>query len=441
MSNKILLIISREYITRVRKPSFWVLSLAAPILLGALIFVPIWLASMEGEQKVVAVLSELAELRPEEWDAYEGIVWVPVSGTLEGQQEDLKSNGYYALLHIPPNFLDEGAEAVLYAESGVSLDAKMNVRRVLQRKAEKLRLNRAGIDKATLQATKERIQLRTASTEKAEADDGTKTEGGVSPEAASGVGYFAAFLIYFFIFFFGAQVMRGVVEEKSSRIVEVIISSVRPFELMLGKIVGIGGVALTQFAIWVVLVFGIQIGISLMLGPETMAEANAANQMSQADTNETIAKTQAVMGALSSLNIPVIVGSLLFYFLGAYLFYGALFAAVGAISDTDTDTQQYSLPISLPLIISIMIAVYVIREPQGTLAFWTSIIPFTSPIVMMTRIPFGVPTWELLLSMALLIGGFLGATWLAGKIYRIGILWHGKKVSYSEIARWIRQKN
>lgn len=447
MTKKIILIIQREYLSRVKKRSFWIMSLIAPLMMGALIFVPIWLSTMEGEQKVVAVINALPELE-ESWEDYRGISWEPVAGNLEEQRDALPESDYYALLYIPQNFLEEGGEALLYVRESLSLETKMDIRRALQRKAEALRLQRAGIQTQTLKEAKKGISMQVASLKKKE-DQGDEEEsavsdGGVSPEAASGVGYFASFLIYFFVFFSGAQVMRGVVEEKSSRIVEVIISSVKPFELMMGKIVGIGGVVLTQLIIWAALLIAIQVGVSTFIDAETVAAANMPAEVAenaQLQTNDTVKKAEQVIDALGTLNFPLIIGSLFFYFIGAYLFYGSLFAAVGAASDSETDSQQMTLPISLPLIASIMMAIYVIREPQSALAFWSSIIPFTSPIVMMTRIPFGVPAWELILSMVILVLSFLATTWLAGKIYRIGILMYGKKVSYADLWRWIRQSN
>ncbi|MGF1533104.1 MAG: ABC transporter permease [Bernardetiaceae bacterium] len=417
MTNKILLIIAREYLTRVRKRSFLIASLLAPLLIGSIIVVPIWLSTLKGSEKVIGVLSELSELE-QGWPELESIVWQPLTGTLEEARSNLDADAYYAVLYIPADF-----SAQLYTKESVSLEVKRQVERSLQQKAEAMRLIKLGIESQTLAEVKSKVKVSIKRNQDSDANS--------SPEAASGVGYFASMLIYFFIFFFGAQVMRGVVEEKSSRIVEVIISSVRPFELMMGKIIGIGGVALTQFLIWAVLIIALQTALSWFISPEAIASANS-------EAAQTSTQIQGTLSALYTLNLPLIFGMLIFYFLTAYLFYGALFAMVGAVSDTDTDSQQLTLPISMPLIVSIMIAVYVIREPQSTLAVWSSLIPFTAPVVMMTRLPFGVPTWQLLLSMTIMVGSFLGATWAAAKIYRIGILMYGKKVSYKDLWRWLK---
>ncbi len=440
MNKKISLIIKREYLTRVRKPSFWLLSLLAPLFMGAIVFVPILLASIEGEQKVIAVLNQVEGLS-QEWKPRDGISWEFVSGELNTELEKLVQEDYYALVYVPENFLEKG-KAQIYGKKSVSISVKSDVRRELQSRTEELRLNRAGIDKTTLEEARTKIRIEVASVPNEKEAESGEAKGGVSPEAATVVGYFTAFVIYFFIFLFGAQVMRSVVEEKTNRIVEVIISSVKPFELMMGKIVGMGSVALTQFAIWTVMLIGIQIGLGTFVGAQKIQASQEVSAVeTPVATNEALQDAENILDALATLDFPVIIATLAFYFLAAYLFYGALFAAVGAASDNDTDTQQFMLPISLPLIAAIIMASYVIREPQGSIAFWGSMVPFTSPIIMMMRVPFGVPVWELLLSMAILTLSFIGSVWMAGKIYRIGILMYGKKVSYPELARWIMQKD
>ena len=259
--------------------------------------------------------------------------------------------------------------------------------------------------------------------------------------ASTAIGFFGAFLIYMFIFLYGVQIMQGVIEEKTNRIVEVLISSVKPFELMMGKIIGIALVGLTQFVIWLVLVgaFGTSIsGIilsNLHLNPDTVQAINhgtiqSGNEMS------------SFIYAMKNFNYVLILGMFLFYFLGGYLFYGALFAAVGSAVDNETDKQQFMLPITLPLVFGFVLAQSAVTaNPNSSLAFWLSIIPFTSPVTMMVRIPFGVPTWEIIVSMACMIGGFIFTVWLAARIYRIGILMYGKKPSYKEIWKWLFYKS
>jgi ABC-2 type transport system permease protein len=266
------------------------------------------------------------------------------------------------------------------------------------------------------------------------------------------LGMFAGILIYFFIFMFGAQVMRGVIEEKTSRIVEVIISSVKPFQLMMGKIVGVGLVGLTQFLLWVVLTFLIvtivtstispgdskkSVTEQMMMQKQGMNPAVSEAVSSQKDSGEGM---NAVMEAINSVDFPLMIGTFIFFFIVGYLLYAALFAAIGGAVDSEADTQQFMFPITIPLILSIVMAQYIIRDPDGPVAFWFSIFPLTSPVIMMIRIPFGVPYFQVVLSMVLLLLGFLGTTWLAAKIYRTGILMYGKKISYKELWKWIRYK-
>jgi ABC-2 type transport system permease protein len=268
------------------------------------------------------------------------------------------------------------------------------------------------------------------------------------------IGYIAGLLIYMFIFMYGVQVMRGVIEEKTNRIVEVIISSVKPFQLMLGKIIGIALVGVTQFVMWVILiVLFTWIGLTIITPDYSASGLMTPPQMEQAAPGQPIISDISVPAdestgqfhdmireTLESVNFLEIALVFLIYFLGGYLLYASLFAAVGSAVDNETDTQQFMFPITIPLILGIFVMANAIQNPDGSFAFWFSIIPFTSPIVMMARIPFGVPYPELYLSIFLLLITFIATTWLAGKIYRTGILMYGKKVTYGELLKWIRYK-
>ncbi len=263
------------------------------------------------------------------------------------------------------------------------------------------------------------------------------------------VGFIGAFLIYLFIFLYGVQVMKGVIEEKTNRIVEVIISSVKPFQLMMGKIVGIAMVGFTQFIIWVLLVTLLSAPVSSLvmnladIEPNQIAQNVAPNL---ADSTPQIQSVQAnpslnMLNGLNQLNVPLLLGLFIFYFIGGYLFYGALFAAVGSAVDNETDTQQFMMPITLPLIFSIAISQSIINAPNSTLSVWLSMIPFSSPVIMMVRLPFGVPTIEIIASMLCMVLGFIATVWFAGRIYRIGILTYGKKPSYKDLAKWLFRKS
>ncbi len=248
-----------------------------------------------------------------------------------------------------------------------------------------------------------------------------------------------------FVFIYGAMVMRGVMEEKTSRIVEVIISSVRPTQLMFGKIVGIGLVGLTQLVFWLILIFLIVTGLQVFLSPDQAELMQQSQSMMAANPQlQGAAQENAVLNIIDlvgNLNIPLILFSFLFYFLGGFLIYSSLMGAVGAAVDHEEEAQQLMLPVTIPLIFSIIILFPVVKNPEGALAFWASMVPFTSPVIMMVRVPYGVPLWELLLSMGILIASIYGTIWVAGKIYRTGILMYGKKVNLKEIVKWLFYHN
>lgn len=260
--------------------------------------------------------------------------------------------------------------------------------------------------------------------------------------------YIMSFFIYIFVFMFGNMVMTSVIQEKSNRIVEVIVSSVKPFDLMLGKIFGVAGVAVTQFLIWVLLTVVLVFGFQAVMGPELlMGGAEQMTQMAGVDAEAMVAAAAApagpmsdILGALSQINFPYIIGCFLIYFVLGYLLYAAMFAAVGSAVENEADTSQLTLPISLPLILGLFIMLHTFEHPESSLSFWASMIPFTSPMVMLARIPFegAVPTWELMLSIGLLIATFLVMVYLSGKIYRVGILMYGKKASWKDLWKWIK---
>jgi ABC-2 type transport system permease protein len=247
--------------------------------------------------------------------------------------------------------------------------------------------------------------------------------------------FIASFLIYFAIFFYSSYVMRGVMEEKTNRIVEVLISTVKPTQLMMGKVIGVAGVGLTQFLVWIFLTGGLYLVATQVFFAEQFDPEKIAEMAKQ--TGETNLGFEAIQ-FFQSLNLPLILGSFLFYFLMGYLLYSAVFAAIGAAVDQETDAQQFVLPVTIPLILTIVTATRIIEYPDSPLAFWMSMLPLTSPLAMMMRIPFGVPAWELILSMVLLVAFYWGVIWLAGRVYRVGILMYGKKPSWKEIIKWVR---
>ncbi|MGY2133388.1 ABC transporter permease [Hymenobacter sp. HD11105] len=444
--DKIWLIVQREYLTRVRKKSFLIMTFVGPLLMSALFVIPAALTQMGSDEKKIVTVADAGGLFAGQLPQNEKseLRYVHAPTDLETAKAEFKKSKNSALLYIPPFDLANPTGIKLFGRENLSLTLQLNIERMVNRQVEAARLRKSGIDQQVLDNLKADVDVATVNL----SSEGEKSSNSM---VTSGVAYFMAFLIYLFIFLYGVQIMRGVIEEKTSRIVEVIMSSVKPFQLMMGKVIGIAGVGLTQLLLWVALSSIVITGVSASMGLDTVAtsrtqQMQTAAQSAGATPVETEKKTTAVLQTVSdgfaNLNLPLIIGSFLFYFLGGYLLYGALFGAIGAAVDNETDTQQFMLPITMPLILTFIVAQSVmIRDPNGPVAFWMSMIPFTSPIAMVIRIPFGgVTTGQLLLSMGLLILGFIGTIWVAARIYRVGILLYGKKVNYRELSRWMFYK-
>jgi ABC-2 type transport system permease protein len=445
--SKISLIIEREYLSRIRKKSFIVMSILGPILFAALMVVPAWLASMEDDEvKTIAVIDHTnlysGQIEDTELLKFEFLQ----ENAEETVRNEFKESGYYAYLVIQDNLLEQPDAIKLYSDSQITMDAKGYVQRSLREhlKSQKLQSYEVdGLENIVSDLNQIDINISTVKI----GDDGSEKQS--SAELTMFVSMAFAFLSYMFIFIYGTQVMRGVMEEKTSRIVEVIISSVKPFQLMMGKILGIAMVALTQILLWAVLTILIVTGVKAAFFPDSEMPTRAQTQieMMQGQNPEAAEQMASMEEGFNFNSILEMVNSLeplktlllfIFYFFGGYLLYSALFAAIGGAIDHESDQQQFMLPITIPIIISLYVAMMTFRNPGSDVAFWFSMIPFTSPIVMMARIPFDVPLWQLMLSMALLVGGFLFTTWFAGKIYRVGILMYGKKVDYKELWKWFR---
>jgi len=452
---KIWLIIKREYLTRVRKRSFIVMTILGPLLMAAIVVVPIYIATTTNETKRVAVIDETG-LFYEKFKDSDNIKFHYLVSDIWSAKENFGKSGDYALLYIPRTEVALPTNALLYSNKQVNINVKSYIHNVMSKRVEDLKLEAQLRDIAKgestpinvddlLRSIKTSVDINTMKI----GDDGKEEKS--YTEVSMVLGMFTAILIYFFIFMFGTQVMRGVIEEKTNRIVEVIVSSVKPFQLMMGKIIGVAMVGLTQFLLWVALTFMIVTVVTSSFSSGSKVEKlqekvinqpasgfnshEVFNVPAQKESDEGVSE---VFAAINSINFPVMIGSFIFFILFGYLMYAALFAAIGGAVDSEADTQQFILPITVPLLLAIILAQFIIQEPEGPVAFWLSMIPFTSPVVMMIRIPFGVPYWQVLLSMVLLLLGFLGTTWMAGKIYRTGILMYGKKLSYRELWKWIR---
>ncbi|WP_430810661.1 MULTISPECIES: ABC transporter permease [unclassified Carboxylicivirga] len=445
--SKISLIIQREYSTRVKKKSFIVMTIIGPILFAAMMVLPGWFASMEDtEEKNIAVIDETGlytnRINSTEFLKFS---WLKTEDT-EGLAENYREEGYHAYLVIEDNLLKRPDAVKIYSETQITIDVKDHISRSLERYLEKEKLGSYqidGLDNIIKEINNVKIDLKTIKL----AEDGSEKES--STELVMIAAIVFAMMIYMFVLVYGMQVMRGVMEEKVNRIVEVIVSSVKPFQLMMGKIIGIALVALTQFMLWIVLTIAI-VGVLHTVFAADVTSSGKAEQMQvmagmdmqeAGDSNQAAAFADGFNNILDQVMSLNLVGSLLlfiFYFLGGYLLYASLFAALGAALDNEADSQQFVMPVMMPLILSIYVAMAAFRNPAGDLAFWFSMIPFTSPVVMMARIPFEPPVWQMALSMTLLVATFVFTTWFAGRIYRTGILMYGKKVTYKELWKWFR---
>ena len=419
--NKTLLIIKREFLVRVKKKSFIIMTLLAPILMASLIIVPVLISETDQQKRLIG-LYEINTNFSEDIKDSENIHFTLFD---ENQMNDFikdpsKSN-YYALLKIDENSF------TIFSNQQIGLNLRKSIENQLENISERNNLRSAGIDIKLIEQAQTDIKIET----KIITSDG-ETESS-STEASIGIGFITGILIYMFIFMYGTMVMRGVIEEKTNRIVEVIISSVKPFQLMIGKIFGVALVGLTQFVLWVLLT----ILISTVAETLFIDQAEVKNNLNSVDQSVFLNELSKLTGGI---DLSLIFVSFIFYFLFGYLMYSALFAAVGSAVDAEADTQQFMLPITIPLIFSFILIQPIMDNPDGALAFWMSLIPLTSPIIMMARLPFGVETWQLTLSMLLLIIGFIFTTFIAGKIYRTGILMYGKKISYKELWKWLTYK-
>jgi ABC-2 type transport system permease protein len=439
--NKISIIIHREYVTRVKRTSFFVMSIVGPLLIAAIFIVPLWLQKLESAQvKNIAVIDESGIL-VSTLKSTENVVFTDMGKmTLDEAQKGFAKSEYYAVLFIPKNILNSTAVQV-FSNRQPDFGLKQYIAKLIERDLETLKLLKSNVNPDLLKAVQTPIFVQTIKW----TSDGSEVE--VTMEMKTIIGTVASVLIYMFIFFYGSQVMRGVVEEKVNRIIEIIISSVRPLQLMIGKITGIMLVGLTQFALWIVITFSVVWMAQVTLFSEP-AVPTITNQTATIDT-KVMAQVQAlgqddyqyaldIFGSVSNVNWTLMIVCFLFFFVCGYLLYAAMFAAIGSAVDSETDTQQFVMPITIPMIISLVMIQVILNNPDGSIAFWMSMIPFTSPIAMMARIPFGVPIWEVVLSSSILIATIILMAKLAAKIYRTGILMYGKKITFRELAKWIR---
>lgn len=442
--NKVLLIITREYTTRVKNKRFLLVTFLMPIIFIGFIAGSVYFAASGKEETTIAIVNDPGFLKENLNSDSGNVVFAFPEGTDSVNYKDKKFDGI-----LYPELSEGKLMAELHSSKQLGFETTRYVERQLNKALENKLLLEKGIDKSTLDsiadASEENVVLKNMVAD----EEGKSTESNAG--IAYGVGFGSGLLIYMTMFIFGAMVMRGVAEEKTNRIAEVIVSSCKPFELMLGKIIGIAGVGLTQLLLWITLMVALSSSLSAFIPAETYQQFQSMQQGQQmvgsAAANPTALKIlEAKSTIIESVNWMLIISCFLFYFLGGYLFYASLFAAIGSVINEDPqEAQQLMLPITMPIIFSFVILQSVLSNPGSPLAVWTSIIPFTSPIIMMGRIPFGVPGtvpyWQLAASMLSLIGGFILTTWFAGKIYRTGILMYGKKASWKEMIKWSFRKS
>jgi ABC-2 type transport system permease protein len=450
--NKISVIIKREYVTRVRKKSFIIMTLLAPLLMAALFVVPaLVMTNQDKEFKKIAVVDDGDGLFKDVVKNTKDAEFVYLPGV---KLADIKKNfdklGYYGALYISPEVIHIPNAVQLFSKKQPPIDLIGHIESSLEKDIQKKLLVSYKIDNldAILKDVNRKVSVVTKSIDEAGGEKQTST--GI----AMALAYIGGFLMYMLVFMFGAQVMRGVIEEKVSRVVEVIISSVKPIQLMMGKIIGIALVGLTQFMIWILLTFAIVTGIKTFVNPKSAIQSITQNMqqdvmtknsptvdINKKDVSQQVNFTPKFKEAFdSAMNQPwgLIIICFVFYFVTGYLLYASVFAAIGSAVDNETETQQFMLPVTIPIILGLFIAMGTMQNPESSLSFWASMIPLTSPIVMMARIPFGVPYWQIGISMAVMVVTFMAFVWGAAKIYRTGILMYGKKTSWKEMWKWLR---
>lgn len=440
---KIWLIIQREFLNRVQKKSFLIATVLVPLIFPAIIGGLVYVMMREAESAKADVVHVVDESKRFTFENTRKFTFVVQDVPVEQAKKIYNETKDFALLYIPPFEIAKPEGFAIYTKENPSIEKVSDLERILESRIHDLKLESYNIDKETLKSLKTSISLSQINL--SETGEEKSSNSGI----LYGLGFGLGILIYMFVLIYGIQIMQGVIDEKTSKIVEVIVSSVKPFQLMLGKIVGIASVGLLQFVIWIILISVLSTGVLGYFGlkmPQKQAMEEVQKKMEQnPEAKEAIeqqnSKVNDFLANMGSIPFGKIAFVFVFYFLGGYLLYGALFAAVGSAVESIQESQQFQFPITLPLLIGYFgLFMFILRDPHGSISFWLSVIPFTSPVAMVGRIAFGVPTWELVLSMVLLIGGFILTTWIAGRIYRVGILMTGTKVNYKVLAKWFMMR-
>ncbi len=439
MNNKIGIIIGREFNERVRKKSFILTTLLTPLLIIGLMITPMLIMSYsDGEEKRIIVIDDSGVIAPY-LHSNDEVCFEPMSISVDNARKEFKE--HFAVLHIGKEIVKNPGEVRMYTNQSASIMLEENIATLIEMAIESERLKEFNIENLPLILASIEADVTLQSFKNEESDSDMQEAKSSSSAVATVMAYVLSFMLYMFLIIYGAMVMQSVIEEKNSRVLEVMVSSVRPFDMMLGKILGVASVAVLQIIIWIALIAIVGYFVVPSVMPEEITAALAMMKQGMAVENGTdIGLLQALVTLTDVKYLVTIFASLLLFVVGGFLLYAALFAAVGSAVDNVQDAQQLQLPITLPIILGLLIMMVVINDPTSGIAFWFSMIPFTSPIVMMARIPYEIPMWEIIVSLLLLYATFVGAVWMASKIYRVGILMHGKKPSFKELWRWMRYK-
>ena len=436
--NKIGIIIAREFNERVRKKSFIITTLLMPVLMIGMMAAPtLMMLFAKGEQKTLLVIDNSGVVAPQ-LESNEDVIFKSIDLSLEEARAD---DTIFGVLWIGENIVEQPSEAKLYTNSSSSMTLEESITAQIEKVIERERLKRYNIE-----GLEDIMKNLEASVSMATYRNDQSVEGEQEQATSSTVSYLLGLvlgmMLYMFLVIYGSMVMTSVIEEKGSRVLDVLVSSVSPFQLMMGKILGVASVAVTQIVIWGVLVCGIGSAVLPALMPEDMmqsVEAVQAGQMTAIEADIDADLLSAVSLATDVSGLVMIFVWLALFLIGGFLFYSAMFAAVGSAVDSIQDASQLQTPIMVPIILALIVSMSVANDPDSSLAFWGSIIPLTSPVVMMARIPFGIPTWQIVTSLVLLYISVAGMAWVAGKIYRVGIFMHGKKPSFKELLSWVKQ--
>ena len=437
MKNKTGIIIGREFNERVKKKSFIITTLLTPLLMLALIFAPMLIAGYSEESaKHIAVVDD-TDIIAQQLRSTDEINFELTPLPLELARTEYSDS--YAVLHIGSDIVNNPTDACLYTNGVAAMGTEQNIATQLTLAVQKEKMKQHDIDWQVMQQLNTRVTLQSAkNTQETESAESSSTV------VASVLAYVLSFILYMFLILYGVMVMQSVIEEKNNRVLEVLVSTVSPFDMMMGKILGVASVALLQIVIWIVFIGGIAYFVlPHVLPDDILAALDMMKQgvpASAIDGGEQMGMLQAIMMLSNIKYVGGIIVWLLVFMFGGFLLYAAMFAAVGSAVDSPQEAQQLQTPIMLPIMIALFVMLTVINDPSSNVAFWFSMIPFTSPIVMMARIPYEIPLWEIVLSAVSLYATFIAVVWGAGKIYRVGILMHGKKPNLKELLRWIKYK-